>query len=209
MLLLPIGFPSDIFARLFKVIDSINSLCSRKSIIFPSPVINSTNDKFPSVIVPVLSLKRTFIYAESEKAALWLTRMFFLYMDSVFIDCTRLFIIGSPSGTAIITIDAISIIASAIKSSTETTVISALLRKSVSPTCKIPAMAAAETPSFPIPAATTSSLRLEVSFLSSSSLSVRALLILPSSDSSPITVTVIYPSPLVTTEPINTLCPEE
>ena len=57
---------------------------------------------------------------------------------------------------------------------------------------------------------TTSSLRLEVSLRSSSSFSsVRALLILPSSDASPITVATIYASPLVTTDPINTLCAEE
>ena len=88
------------------------------SAILPSPVINSTKDKLPCVIVPVLSLNKTFIYAESENAALWLTRIFFLYMDSVFMDCTRLFIIGRPSGTAMITIDAINITASATKSRT-------------------------------------------------------------------------------------------
>ena len=43
-LLLPIGFPSDILARLFKVIASIKSLFWMESTIFPSPVINSTND---------------------------------------------------------------------------------------------------------------------------------------------------------------------
>ena len=109
-----------------------------------------------------------------------------------------------------ITIDAISITASAITRRTETTVIasSALIR--VRTTCKIPAIAAADTPNLPIPAATPSSLRLEVSFLSSSSLlSVNALLIFPNSELSPITVATIYPSPEVTTEPMKTFPAEE
>ena len=122
---------------------------------------------------------------------MWLTRIFFLYIDSVFIDCTKLFIIGSPSGTAIITIDAISITASAITNNTETTVTASFALKIVNATCNTPAIAAADTPNLPIPAATTSSLRLDVSFLSSSFSSVNALLILPNSESSPITVATI------------------
>ena len=62
---------------------------------------------------------------------------------------------------------------------------------SVSTMCNIPTTVAAITPILPIPAATTSSLRLDVSFLSSSLSSVKALLILPSSESSPITVATI------------------
>ena len=119
MLLLPMAFPSaEIFDKLLIVIDSIKSLCVIESVMLPFPVINSTSDRLPSVIVPVLSLNKRFMYAESENAALWLTRIFFLYIDSVFIDWTRLFIIGRPSGTAMITIEAISMIASAIRSTT-------------------------------------------------------------------------------------------
>ena len=120
MLLLPIALPSEIFARLLSVTASRKSGSASLSVIFPSPRINSTRERFPSVMVPVLSLNRRFIYAESENAALWLTRIFFLYIDSVFIDCTRLFIIGSPSGTAMITIDAISMTASAANSTMNT-----------------------------------------------------------------------------------------
>ena len=90
-----------------------------------------------------------------------------------------------------ITIEAISITASAISKITNTGVIASFALTIFNTTCKTPAMAAAETPSLPIPAATTSSLRLEVSFLSSSSLSVSALFILPSSEASPITVATI------------------
>ena len=193
MLLLPITSPSaDIFERLLRVIASINSSLSILSMISPSPLINSTKDRLPSVIVPVLSLNKTFIYAESENAALWLTRIFFLCMDSVFIDCTKLFIIGRPSGTTMITIVAISITASVAVSSIKDKVrASGFALISVSTICKTPTTVAATTPILPIPAATTSSLRLEVSFLSSSLSSVRALLILPSSESSPITVATI------------------
>ena len=192
ILLLPMALPSDIFARLLRVMASRNSLSKSLSVTFPSPVTNSTRERFPSVIVPVLSLNKRFMYAESENAALWLTRMFFLYMDSVFMDCTRLFIIGSPSGTAIMTMDAISITASAAKSTTNTGVTASSALMIVSTTWRMPAIAAAETPSFPMPAATTSSFRLDVSFLSSSSeSSVSALLIFPSSDASPTTVTTM------------------
>ena len=87
MLLLPMTSPSaDIFERLLRVIASINSSLSILSMISPPPLINSTKDRLPSVIVPVLSLNKTFIYAESENAALWLTSIFFLCIDSVFID---------------------------------------------------------------------------------------------------------------------------
>ena len=207
--MLPIAFPSDIFARLLSVIASMNSLLCILLTTSPAPVINSTRDRLPCVIVPVLSLKSTFIYAESENAALWLTRIFFLYIDSVFIDCTRLFIIGRPSGTAMMTIDAMSITASAATRRTATTVIASSALINERTTCKTPAKAAADTPSLPIPAATTSSLRLDVSLRSSSSSFVRALLILPSSDSSPITVATMYASPDVTTEPMNIFEDEE
>ena len=108
-----------------------------------------------------------------------------------------------------ITILAISITASATSSITNTGVIASSALTIFKTTCNTPAIAAAETPSLPIPAATTSSLRLDVSFLSSSSLSVKALLIFPSSEASPITVATIYASPLVTTEPIKTLLADE
>ena len=87
------------------------------------------------------------------------------------------------------TIEAISITASAINKITKTGVTVSVVLIAERTTCKTPAIAAAETPNLPIPAATTSSFKLEVSFLSSSSLSsVKALLIFPNSDSSPITV---------------------
>ena len=68
-----------------------------------------------------------------------------------------------------ITIEAISSTASAINNNTVTTVIAESALTNDNTTWRTPAIVAADTPSLPIPAATFSSLRLDVSFLSSSS----------------------------------------
>ena len=81
----------------------------------PSARNTPTSDRIPSVTVPVLSVNNLFKYPAVSIDSELTTKIFSLLSLRPFIELTRAFIIGKPSGTAMIIIVTEYIIISAIK----------------------------------------------------------------------------------------------